>query len=98
MVTTRTEGLLETASLLHLRRDQTRYLEEISTTMCSYEDLPNQELDNLKQDRQVVVVMVPFPGQGHLNQLVRLACLISSSYDDLPVYYVIAKLWFDPMP
>ncbi|KAM3338391.1 hypothetical protein P3S68_030477 [Capsicum galapagoense] len=66
--------------------------------MCSYEDLPNQELDNLKQDRQVVVVMVPFPAQGHLNQLVRLACLISSSYDDLPVYYLIAKLWFDPMP
>ncbi|KAK4373400.1 hypothetical protein RND71_008784 [Anisodus tanguticus] len=49
---------------------------DISTSMCG----------NLKQD-EVAVVMVPFPGQGHLNQLLQLACLISSSYD-LPVYYV----------
>ncbi|KAK4373338.1 hypothetical protein RND71_008722 [Anisodus tanguticus] len=49
---------------------------------------PNHELDNLKkQDHEVVIVMVPFPAQGHLNQLLQLACLISSSYD-LPVYYV----------
>ncbi|KAF3619365.1 putative zeatin O-glucosyltransferase-like [Capsicum annuum] len=66
---------------------QTRYLEEISTTICSYEDLPNQELDNLKQNHEVVIVMVPFPSQGHLNQLLQLAYLISSSYD-LPVYDV----------
>ncbi|XP_059308785.1 zeatin O-xylosyltransferase-like [Lycium ferocissimum] len=45
---------------------------DLSTSMCSYE---------------VVIVMVPFPVQGHLNQLLQLACLISSSYD-LPVYYV----------
>ncbi|XP_060184225.1 zeatin O-glucosyltransferase-like [Lycium barbarum] len=45
---------------------------DLSTSMCSYD---------------VVVVMVPFPVQGHLNQLLQLACLISSSYD-LPVYYV----------
>jgi len=38
-------------------------------------------------DREVVIVMVPFPIQGHLNQLLQLACLLSSSYD-LPVYYV----------
>ncbi|KAG5609384.1 hypothetical protein H5410_020665 [Solanum commersonii] len=31
--------------------------------------------------------MVPFPIQGHLNQLLQLACLLSSSHD-LPVYYV----------
>ncbi|XP_055801187.1 zeatin O-glucosyltransferase-like [Solanum dulcamara] len=49
-----------------------------STSMCCYENLPNHE---------VVIVMVPFPAQGHLNQLLQLACLISSSYD-LPVYYV----------
>ncbi|KAM3338885.1 hypothetical protein P3S68_030971 [Capsicum galapagoense] len=58
----------------------------LSTSMCSYEDLPNHELDNLKQDHELVIVMVPFPAQG-LNQLLQLACLISSSYD-LPVYYV----------
>nr|GMC90643.1 zeatin O-glucosyltransferase-like [Ipomoea batatas] len=31
--------------------------------------------------------MVPFPAQGHLNQLLQLSCLISSSYG-LPVHYV----------
>ncbi|KAM3338282.1 hypothetical protein P3S68_031499 [Capsicum galapagoense] len=59
---------------------------DICTSMCSYEDLPNHEL-NFKQDHKVVMVMVPFPVQGHLNQLLQLSCLISSSYD-LPVYYV----------
>ncbi|CAN4081007.1 unnamed protein product [Withania somnifera] len=49
---------------------------DFSTSMCS----------NLKQD-EVAIVMVPFLGQGHLNQLLQLASLISSSYD-LPVYYV----------
>ncbi|WMV23898.1 hypothetical protein MTR67_017283 [Solanum verrucosum] len=50
--------------------------------MCSYENLPNHELDH-----EVVIVMVPFLAQGHPNQLLQLACLISSSYD-LPIYYV----------
>ncbi|XP_006350268.1 zeatin O-glucosyltransferase-like [Solanum tuberosum] len=50
-----------------------------STSMCgSYENLPNHE---------VVIVMVPFLAQGHLNQLLQLSCLISSLYH-LPVYYV----------
>nr|GLL24564.1 zeatin O-glucosyltransferase-like [Ipomoea trifida] len=31
--------------------------------------------------------MVPFPAQGHLNQLLQLSCLISSSYG-LPVHYI----------
>ncbi|XP_019188097.1 PREDICTED: zeatin O-glucosyltransferase-like [Ipomoea nil] len=35
----------------------------------------------------VVVVMVPLPAQGHLNQLLQLSCLISSSYG-LPVHYI----------
>ncbi|MCD9646427.1 hypothetical protein HAX54_036237 [Datura stramonium] len=52
--------------------------------MCSYE---HEILDNLKQDHEVVIVMVPFQIQGHLNQLLQLACLMSSSYD-LPVYYI----------
>ncbi|KAF3645523.1 zeatin O-glucosyltransferase [Capsicum chacoense] len=51
---------------------------DLSTSMCS---------NKLKQDHDVVLVMVPFPAQGHLNQLLHLACFISSSYD-LPVYYV----------
>ncbi|KAL3339250.1 hypothetical protein AABB24_028073 [Solanum stoloniferum] len=61
--------------------------------MCSYENLPNHELDNQQvriRAHEVVIVMVPFPSQGHLNQLLQLAYLISSSYD-LPVYYVGAS-------
>ncbi|PHT81039.1 hypothetical protein T459_14054 [Capsicum annuum] len=40
---------------------------------------------NLKQD-EVAIVLVPFPAQGHLNQLLQLACLISSSYDLPPLW------------
>ncbi|XP_055801029.1 zeatin O-xylosyltransferase-like [Solanum dulcamara] len=60
---------------------------DLSASMSSYWNSPNHELDNLKQNHEVVIVMVPFPAQGHLNQHLQLACLISSSYD-LPVYYV----------
>ncbi|KAK6127388.1 hypothetical protein DH2020_038870 [Rehmannia glutinosa] len=35
---------------------------------------------------QVSVIIVPFPAQGHLNQLLQLSCLISSY--GIPVYYV----------
>ncbi|XP_059308879.1 zeatin O-xylosyltransferase-like [Lycium ferocissimum] len=49
-------------------------------------DFSTSMFSNLKQE-EVAIVMVPFPGQGHLNQLLQLACLISSTYD-LPVYYV----------
>ncbi|CAN4080913.1 unnamed protein product [Withania somnifera] len=45
------------------------------------------DMENLTEDHEVAVVMVPFPAQGHLNQLLQLACLISSSFD-LPVHYV----------
>lgn len=51
------------------------------------EDQTEVRNSDLKED-EVAIVMVPFPGQGHLNQLLQLACLITSSYDDLPVYYV----------
>ncbi|XP_057982064.1 zeatin O-glucosyltransferase-like [Malania oleifera] len=37
-------------------------------------------------DDQVVVIMVPFPAQGHLNQLLHLSRLISSYR--IPVHYV----------
>ncbi|KAL8467538.1 hypothetical protein ACS0TY_030967 [Phlomoides rotata] len=35
---------------------------------------------------QVVVVTVPFPAQGHLNQLLQLSCIVSSYH--IPVHYV----------
>ncbi|KAK4720609.1 hypothetical protein R3W88_010842 [Solanum pinnatisectum] len=53
--------------------------------MCSDENLLNHEFSKLKQD-EVGIVMVPFPAQVHLNQLLQLSCLISSY--GLPVYYV----------
>ncbi|XP_009796350.1 zeatin O-glucosyltransferase-like [Nicotiana sylvestris] len=50
------------------------------------ENLANHELNcSLKQD-EVVVIMVPVPAQGHLNQLLQFTCLISSY--SLRVYYV----------
>ncbi|KAA8517138.1 hypothetical protein F0562_017431 [Nyssa sinensis] len=45
----------------------------------------NHDQNGLKQG-QVVVVMVPLPAQGHLNQLLQLSRLITSY--DIPVHYV----------
>ncbi|PSS33571.1 Zeatin O-glucosyltransferase [Actinidia chinensis var. chinensis] len=45
---------------------------------------PSQDLSSYGQ-AQVVVVMVPFPCQSHLNQLLHLSCLISSY--NIPVHY-----------
>ncbi|CAN4089879.1 unnamed protein product [Withania somnifera] len=56
-----------------------------SSLTCSCENLPNHELNKLKQD-EVAIVMVPFQAQGHLNQLLQLCCLISPY--SLPVYYI----------
>ncbi|KAJ0042362.1 hypothetical protein Pint_17843 [Pistacia integerrima] len=39
-----------------------------------------------RQEEEVVVVMVPFPAQGHLNQLLQLSRLILSY--NIPVHYV----------
>ncbi|GLT26563.1 hypothetical protein SLA2020_016200 [Shorea laevis] len=39
------------------------------------------------QSAPVILVAVPFPAQSHLNQMLQLSCLISSSYG-LPVHYV----------
>ncbi|KAI7997231.1 Zeatin O-glucosyltransferase [Camellia lanceoleosa] len=51
-------------------------------------DVDNQhqthDLSSSKQ-AQVVVIMVPFPAQSHLNQLLQLSCLISSY--NIPVHY-----------
>ncbi|GFS36909.1 hypothetical protein Acr_00g0048670 [Actinidia rufa] len=45
---------------------------------------PSHDLRSFEQ-AQVVVVMVPFPCQSHLNQLLHLACFISSY--NIPVHY-----------
>ncbi|QCE05285.1 zeatin O-glucosyltransferase-like [Vigna unguiculata] len=42
--------------------------------------------ENLAQKTQVVVVLIAFPAQGHLNQLLHLSNLISSH--NIPVHYV----------
>ncbi|CAA3013116.1 zeatin O-glucosyltransferase-like [Olea europaea subsp. europaea] len=40
----------------------------------------------MEEKAQVAVIMVPFPAQGHLNQLLQLSCLISSY--GIRVHYV----------
>ncbi|XP_027070206.2 zeatin O-glucosyltransferase-like [Coffea arabica] len=57
----------------------------LSTEMAGSNNTQNHGLNGLKQP-QVVVVMVPFPLQGHLNQLLHLSRLISSY--NIPVHYV----------
>jgi len=42
--------------------------------------------ENLAHQDQVEVVLIPFPAQGHLNQLLHLSHLISSH--NIPVHYV----------
>ncbi|KAL7134181.1 hypothetical protein ABFS83_11G009700 [Erythranthe nasuta] len=54
-----------------------------------YCSLSNQKVhtDTTTMEKpRVAVIMVPFPAQGHLNQLMQLSCLISSY--DIPVHYV----------
>ncbi|GFP83856.1 zeatin o-xylosyltransferase [Phtheirospermum japonicum] len=43
-------------------------------------------------EAEVAVIMVPFAAQGHLNQLLQLSCLVSSSYK-IPVYYVTSPIF-----
>ncbi|KAG5608507.1 hypothetical protein H5410_019788 [Solanum commersonii] len=62
---------------LHLQDPTEVQNSGLSSYMYSCENLTNHE---------VPIVMVPFPAQGHLNQLLQLSCLISSY--GLPVYYV----------
>ncbi|KAH6772153.1 hypothetical protein C2S52_005065 [Perilla frutescens var. hirtella] len=42
------------------------------------------------EKHEVAVITVPFPGQGHLNQLLQISALLSSY--GLPVHYVAAAL------
>ncbi|MCE5165798.1 hypothetical protein HAX54_012332 [Datura stramonium] len=46
---------------------------------------------NSQKSQKVVVVIVPFPAQGHLNQLLQLSCLIAS-YKNIQVHYVSTKI------
>ncbi|KAK2454327.1 zeatin O-glucosyltransferase [Trifolium repens] len=49
-------------------------------------DQNNSKSHSSNQQNQIVVVVVPFPAQGHLNQLLHLSCLILSH--NIPVHYV----------
>ncbi|KAG8371990.1 hypothetical protein BUALT_Bualt12G0020200 [Buddleja alternifolia] len=48
--------------------------------------LTNHQSITTNEEDQVIVIMVPFPAQGHLNQLLQLSCLVSSH--NIPVHYV----------
>ncbi|KAL3819772.1 hypothetical protein ACJIZ3_005677 [Penstemon smallii] len=54
--------------------------------MGSLRDHQNQHDNKSTEQPHVVVIMVPFPAQGHLNQLMQLSCLITSY--DIPVHYI----------
>ncbi|XP_058212188.1 zeatin O-xylosyltransferase-like [Rhododendron vialii] len=45
---------------------------------------------SISKQAEVVVITVPFPCHSHLNQLLHLSCLISSSYN-IPVHYATAS-------
>ncbi|KAH7844565.1 hypothetical protein Vadar_029465 [Vaccinium darrowii] len=46
---------------------------------------PTKDLTSISKQAEVVVIMVPFPMQSHLNQLLHLSCLISSH--NIPLHY-----------
>ncbi|KAL2464650.1 UDP-glycosyltransferase 74D1 [Forsythia ovata] len=54
--------------------------------MAIYNNHPNYDLEIMEEKAQVAVVMVPFPAQGHLNQLLQLSCLMSSY--GIPVHFI----------
>ncbi|KAL3819783.1 hypothetical protein ACJIZ3_005688 [Penstemon smallii] len=54
--------------------------------MGSLGEHQNQHDNKSTKQSHVAVIMVPFPAQGHLNQLMQLSCLITSY--NIPVYYV----------
>ncbi|KAL3819788.1 hypothetical protein ACJIZ3_005693 [Penstemon smallii] len=54
--------------------------------MGSLRNNQNQHDNKSTKQPHVAVIMVPFPAQGHLNQLMQLSCLITSY--NIPVYYV----------
>ncbi|KAH7842906.1 hypothetical protein Vadar_010361 [Vaccinium darrowii] len=46
---------------------------------------PSHDLSSISKQAEVVVIVVPFPCQSHLNQLLHLSCLISSH--NIPIHY-----------
>ncbi|XP_022766641.1 zeatin O-glucosyltransferase-like [Durio zibethinus] len=51
----------------------------------------HQKYDSINHKQApVVVIVVPFPGHSHLNQLLQLSCLISSH--KIPVHYVCSSI------
>ncbi|KAI3471703.1 hypothetical protein Pfo_028353 [Paulownia fortunei] len=54
--------------------------------MGSFRNHQNNHEIISNEKSQVSVIMVPFPAQGHLNQMLQLSCLISSYA--IPVHYV----------
>ncbi|GAA0185117.1 glycosyltransferase [Lithospermum erythrorhizon] len=46
----------------------------------------NNHVTNFKKQDNISIIIVPFPAQGHLNQLLQLSCLISSH--NFPVHYI----------
>ncbi|GMN20954.1 hypothetical protein TIFTF001_045410 [Ficus carica] len=56
--------------------------------MANHQNHQNHPLTNGHNLSQVVVVMVPLPAQGHLNQLLHLSRLVSTY--DIPVHYIAA--------
>ncbi|KAL2464651.1 UDP-glycosyltransferase 74D1 [Forsythia ovata] len=54
--------------------------------MAIYNNHPNYDLEIMEEKAQVAVVIVPFPAQGHLNQLLQLSCLMTSY--GIPVHYL----------
>ncbi|KAL2483066.1 UDP-glycosyltransferase 74D1 [Forsythia ovata] len=55
---------------------------------CNNQNVNHNHINT--EQAQAVVIMVPFPAQGHLNQLLQLSCLISSY--GIPVHYVSSAI------
>lgn len=59
--------------------------------MASCNDIHKSNEHTSKEQTPVVAIVVPFPAQGHLNQLLQLSCLVSSY--GLPVHYVSSAIY-----
>ncbi|KAF4354691.1 hypothetical protein G4B88_029535 [Cannabis sativa] len=73
------------------------YYKQISKSLIDYQTkekilnkVPLMASSSSKQ-HSVIVLMVPFLAQSHLNQLLQLSHVVSSSYD-IPVHYISSSL------
>uniref|UniRef100_A0A803Q1Y0 Glycosyltransferase n=1 Tax=Cannabis sativa TaxID=3483 RepID=A0A803Q1Y0_CANSA len=76
------------SSALKLKEQKTNIPQVPS--MATSEDHSSKQ-HSLSSSSPVVVVMVPFPAQSHLNQLLQLSHVVTSLYD-IPVHYVSSAL------